>query len=317
MADGLSEYHHDNPHPEKVASREAAGVCRELVDTRPYLWRELCTIAQPGDKRPSAGGKGSEELTKGGPLTLRRTAGCRLADGSTAFFVPCWKSATLPQTMLCCVWIRMLAANSYDRQIGEAARVLADGGVVAYPTDTVYGLGADIHNPEAIERVFEIKGRPADAPLPVLLSGVEQLTAVVDSPPNAAYELADRFWPGALTLVMRTSLSLPSALLREGRVAVRVPDDPMCRRLIERLGSPITGTSANKTGGPAATAADEVRAQLGDTVDYILDAGRSGGSLPSTVVEVDEAGLRILREGAIPSEDVLSAWSELPTRQGS
>lgn len=219
--------------------------------------------------------------------------------------------------MLCCVWIRMLAANSYERQIGEAARVLADGGVVAYPTDTVYGLGADILNPEAIERVFEIKGRPADAPLPVLLSGVEQLATVVDSSLDAARELADHFWPGALTLVMRTSLSLSPALLREGRVAVRVPDDPMCRRLIEKLGRPITGTSANKTGGPAATTADEVRAQLGNAVDYILDAGRSGGGLPSTVVEVDETGLKILREGAIPSEDILSAWSELPTRQGS
>ena len=218
--------------------------------------------------------------------------------------------------MLCCVWIRMLAANSYARQIGEAARVLADGGVVAYPTDTVYGLGADILNPEAIERVFEIKGRPADAPLPVLLSGVEQLATVVDSPPKAAYELAERFWPGALTLVMRTSVSLPAALLREGRVAVRVPDDPMCIRLIESLGRPITGTSANKPGCPTATTGDEVRAQLGDTVDYILDAGRSGGGLPSTVVEVDEAGLRILREGAIPAEDVLAAWRKIPTPQG-
>ena len=206
----------------------------------------------------------------------------------------------------------MLAANSYDHQIGEAARVLADGGVVAYPTDTVYGLGADIFNPEAIQRVFEMKGRPADAPLPVLLSGVEQLAAVVDSPPNAAHELAGRFWPGALTLVMRTSISLPAALLREGRVAVRVPDDPMCRRLIERLGRPITGTSANRTGCPAATTADEVRAQLGDVVDYIFDAGRSGGGLPSTVVEVDEVGLRVLREGAVPFEDVLAAWNELP-----
>lgn len=217
--------------------------------------------------------------------------------------------------MLCCLWIRMLAANSYDRQIGEAARVLANGGVVAYPTDTVYGLGADILNPAAIERVFEIKGRPADAPLPVLLSSVEQLAAVVDAPPDAARELAGRFWPGALTLVMRTSVSLPTALLREGRVAVRVPDDPMCRRLIERLGRPITGTSANKTGCPAATTADEVRSQLGDVVDYILDAGRSGGGLPSTVVEVDEAGLRILREGAVPSEDVLAVWSELRTHR--
>jgi L-threonylcarbamoyladenylate synthase len=187
---------------------------------------------------------------------------------------------------------------------------------VAYPTDTVYGLGADILNPEAIERVFEIKGRPADSPLPVLLSGVEQLAAVVDTPPDSALELAGRFWPGALTLVMRTSLSLPAALLREGRVAVRVPDDPLCRRLIERLGRPITGTSANKTGCAAATTGDEVRAQLGDTVDYILDAGRSGGGLPSTVVEVDEAGLKILREGAIPSEDILAAWSKIPTAQG-
>jgi L-threonylcarbamoyladenylate synthase len=219
-------------------------------------------------------------------------------------------------TMLCSLWIRMLAANSYDRQIGEAARVLANGGVVAYPTDTVYGLGADILNPDAIERVFEMKGRPADAPLPVLLSSVEHLAAVVDSPPDAALELADRFWPGALTLVMRTSRSLPAALLREGRVAVRVPDDPICRRLIERLGRPITGTSANKTGCPAANSADGVRAQLGDVVDYILDAGLSGGGLPSTVVEVDEAGLRILREGAIPSEDVLTAWSGLRTPQG-
>lgn len=286
---------------------------------RSYLWRELCTIAHPGDKLFSAAGKGKEKLTGGGPHTSQRTTGCCLADCSSRLFGEVAQSATLQSTMLCCVWIRMLAANSYDRQIGEAARVLADGGVVAYPTDTVYGLGADILNPEAIERVFEIKGRPADAPLPVLLSGVEQLAAVVDSPPNAAHELASQFWPGALTLVMRTSLSLPAALLREGRVAVRVPDDPMCRRLIERLGRPITGTSANKTGCPAATTGDEVRAQLGDTVDYVLDAGRSGGGLPSTVVQVTDDEVTILRQGAIPADVIRAALAECagPASQAS
>ncbi|MCK5586328.1 threonylcarbamoyl-AMP synthase, partial [Candidatus Bipolaricaulota bacterium] len=133
----------------------------------------------------------------------------------------------------------MLAANSYDRQVTEAARIVAEGGVVAFPTDTVYGLGADVRNEAAIQRVFDIKGRPSDAPLPLLLSDISQVPSVARDLVSAARDLAERFWPGALTLVVPAIPPFSAALVQDGFVGLRIPNDPFCLRLIERFGGPI------------------------------------------------------------------------------
>ncbi|MFW6102872.1 MAG: L-threonylcarbamoyladenylate synthase, partial [Chloroflexota bacterium] len=154
--------------------------------------------------------------------------------------------------MECCLWTRMFAAGVYDRRIQHAARVLADGGIVAFPTDTVYGLGVDIFNANAVERLREVKGRQETAPFPVLLAGIEQLETVVQPVPPEIDALTEKFWPGALTLVIPTSVALPQALLKDGAVGVRLPDDRICRRLIFKLGRPVTGTSANLSGQPPA-----------------------------------------------------------------
>ena len=204
----------------------------------------------------------------------------------------------------------MLVANSYDRQIGNAARVLSEGGVVAFPTDTVYGLGADINNPTAVDRIYEIKGRPKGSPLPVLISDISHLTEVVSDPEPFAIHLASLCWPGGLTLVLPTNLPLPSSLLQEGCVGVRVPDDPICIRLIERFGGPITGTSANRTGSPPATNAKQVKDQLGKSVDYILDAGDAQQAKPSTVVRVARGEVTLLREGVVSASAIMKTWDE-------
>lgn len=206
--------------------------------------------------------------------------------------------------------MRLLVANSYDRQIGDAARILAEGGVVAFPTDTVYGLGADIHNSAAVDRIYSIKGRPKGSPLPVLISDISRIGEVVDRPEPFALHLASLCWPGGLTLVLPTTLPLPEALLQDGFVGVRVPDDPICIRLIERFGGPITGTSANRTGSPPAVNARQVRQQLGSSVDYILDAGESQQAKPSTVVRVAGNEVTVLREGVVSAQAIMKTWTD-------
>jgi L-threonylcarbamoyladenylate synthase len=195
--------------------------------------------------------------------------------------------------------------------------VLRQGGVVAFPTDTVYGLGADIRNPAAVDRVYEIKGRPRGTPLPVLISDTGRINDVVNAPDPFALHLAERSWPGGLTLVLPTTIPLPESLLQDGCVGVRVPDDPICVRLIERFGGPITGTSANRTGSPPAINAKQVRQQLGSNVDYILDAGQAEQAKPSTVVRVTGGAVTVLREGVIPATSIMQAWHEYEASKAS
>ncbi len=204
----------------------------------------------------------------------------------------------------------MFVAGNYDRQIGEAARVLSEGGIVAFPTDTVYGLGADIHNHKAVQRIYEIKGRPKDAPLPVLIDDISSVTSVVSDPDPFALHLAGLCWPGGLTLVLPTNVPLADALLQDGCVGVRVPDDPFCLRLIRRFGGPITGTSANLTGRPPAVNAEQVRQQLGTAVDYILDAGEAQQKKPSTVVRVMGSTVDVVREGVVPTAAIMETWQK-------
>ncbi|MBI2936028.1 MAG: threonylcarbamoyl-AMP synthase [Chloroflexi bacterium] len=187
--------------------------------------------------------------------------------------------------------------------VTEAVSLVRQGGVVAYPTDTVYGLGADAFNEAAIEKVFAIKGRPLGMPLPLLLASAEELGQVTSETPPLVASLAARFWPGALTLVLPKGPRVPAALASRGwTVGVRVPDHPVPRELVRRLGSPITGTSANRSGGPEATTEEDVRRQLGGLVDLIIVGGPRPRGVTSTVLDLTGPAPRIVRAGAIPKE---------------
>jgi L-threonylcarbamoyladenylate synthase len=193
--------------------------------------------------------------------------------------------------------------NPNNRSI--ASILLRERGVIAYPTDTVYGLGAIVFNRSAVSTVFVIKGRQRDQALPVLVASESQLREVAADVSDEAMALAKRFWPGALTLVMKRHPQLPLNVTGGGdTVAVRLPDHPCPQSLISACGSPITGTSANKHGGPNPTTAAEVQRQLGSRLSLILDGGPSPLGVPSTVVDVTATLPRVLRQGAISIEEL-------------
>ncbi len=187
-------------------------------------------------------------------------------------------------------------------EIDRAVDCLRDGGVVAVPTDTQYALSVDAFNESAVERVFQMKGRPEGMALPLLISSAEVLDDVALDVPDVVSGLARRFWPGALTLVVRRADSIPS-VVTAGRntVAVRVPDHPAPREVSRILGRPITGTSANATGQPPLNSVADLRREFGDSLDYIVEGDAQGGH-SSTILDVTGERLEVLREGAIPAE---------------
>ena len=201
----------------------------------------------------------------------------------------------------------MTAQVVADDDAGRAAavRILRGGGLVALPTDTVYGIAVDISVAGGIERLFEAKRRPPDRAIMLLLADAGQAHGLAEWPPAAAV-LADAFWPGGLTLVLpqRHGVALPAALTG-GRqtIGLRVPDHPSPRALAAGVG-PLPVTSANVSGLPEAGTAAEILAQIGDAIDLILDGGPSRGGPASTVVDCTESVPRILRAGAVAPEDV-------------
>jgi L-threonylcarbamoyladenylate synthase len=191
-------------------------------------------------------------------------------------------------------------ALEVERRIAAAAAVIAGGGVVAFPTESSYGLAVDATSSAAVDRLFALKGRPPDKAVPVVIAGRQQLDQLVDLPlPAPVAHLAGRHWPGALSLVLPARAGLPPLLLAGGTtVAVRVPAHAWARRLCAASGCPLTATSANHSGEPPALDAAEVRRQLGDQV-HILDGGRLPGGPPSTLVEVIGGQLHVHRQGAV------------------
>ena len=203
--------------------------------------------------------------------------------------------------------VRVLKAEA-EGSLAEALAVLKGGGLVAYPSDTVYGLGAAASDERAVARVFAAKGRPSEKALPLLLADVEDMTPLCAEVPPAAKLLAERFWPGPLTLVLRRSPGFRSAAVGSGdSVALRVPDYSFLRELIRALGEPITGTSANRSGQPSCRTAREVGRTLGDAVDLIIDGGPCRVGQESTVVDITEDTPRIVREGVVSRREVQRA----------
>jgi tRNA threonylcarbamoyl adenosine modification protein (Sua5/YciO/YrdC/YwlC family) len=197
--------------------------------------------------------------------------------------------------------------------IDAASRAVQRGGLVILPTDTVYGIGADAFDPAAVRALLAAKGRGRDMPPPVLVSAASTLDALAVSVPAYARTLVEAFWPGPLTLVCHQQSSLQWDLGdTRGTVAVRMPDHPVARELLERTG-PLAVSSANRTGMPAATDADQAEEMLGDEVDVVVDAGPvddavlaggTGGGLASTIVDVTRTPGRVLRRGALSLEDL-------------
>jgi L-threonylcarbamoyladenylate synthase len=186
-------------------------------------------------------------------------------------------------------------------QIERGVGILRQGGVVAFPTETVYGLGVSIKIPQAAAGIYRIKGRAEIKALPLVLSHPEQLDEVAVGVPEVARLLGERFWPGPLTLVVNKSTLVPDTITSGGKtVAVRVSPHPIAIALVEGLGVPITGTSANRSGKRSPVTADEVRDQLGDIGElFIIDGGKCPGGIESTIIDVTGDVPVILREGAI------------------
>lgn len=195
--------------------------------------------------------------------------------------------------------------------IAKAIRILNEGGVVAIPTDTVYGLAASLAHPAAIERVFSIKGRSGTKAIPVLVSSESAMYKLAKDPHHVASVLAERFWPGGLTIVVEAEGAFPDAVLRGGgTVGLRMPDHPDALAIIEGLGGALAVTSANRSGEAEALTHDEVVFKLGSRIDHVVDAGRTPGTQPSTVVDATRNPPVVLRDGAIGRQAILAVLDE-------
>lgn len=191
--------------------------------------------------------------------------------------------------------------------IRRAAQVLRGGGVVAYPTDTLYGLAADPRNAVAVGRLFEAKGRASSLAIPLIASTLEQ-AAKAGELSDGDLRLAERFWPGPLTIVVPARPAIARELLGGGStIAIRVPAHPVATALAAELGFCITSTSANRSGQVPATTAEQVGIDLGGAIELVLDGGPSPGGPPSTIVELTTEGPRLVRAGAVAWERVLES----------
>jgi len=189
--------------------------------------------------------------------------------------------------------------------IQYALNILQAGGLVAFPTDTVYGLGALAFNNDAIESIYKAKDRPIEKAIPILVGDVDDLNMIADDIPDMARIFASRFWPGPLTCIVPKKQALPPAVSATSTVAVRIPDHPDARALLRAAG-PVAVTSANFSGGLSPSTAQEVYEQLNGRIPLILDGGKTPGGVPSTVVDCTGNEPIILREGPISLEDLLS-----------
>jgi L-threonylcarbamoyladenylate synthase len=208
------------------------------------------------------------------------------------------------------VEVLKISSDAPERHvISYAADFVKRGRVVGIPTDTFYALTADPFNLAAIERVFRIKGRAETKALPILVNSIEQAVTLVRDVPDAFLLLAHKFWPGALTLVVEATHRLPLKVTgNSGRVAVRWPNSRISTALIEAAGGPVTGTSANLSGFPSCTNAQQIVKQLGDRLPLVLDSGDTGGVLASTIVRIDGDTWTIAREGAIPESEIQKSF---------
>lgn len=208
-------------------------------------------------------------------------------------------------------------SSDLSKQIEKGITILHQGGIVAYPTDTVYGLGVSMTSRRAVERIYRVKQRPPDMALPLLVADISQIEALAETVSEVARELIRRFLPGALTIVLPASPAVPDIITAGGKtVAVRIPAHPVPLALIKGIGTPLVGTSANISGRPDPLTAVEVHEQLGNEVDLIIDDGEPCPGMVSTIVDATGEVPLILREGAISREEIEEVYKSNTTVKG-
>ena len=198
----------------------------------------------------------------------------------------------------------IVSANA-PTSIQQALEILNSGGLVAFPTDTVYGVGALAFNGTAVESIYAAKDRPVEQAIPILIADGSDLEKVGTNIPESAHKLASRFWPGPLTVLVPKMPTLPDSVSATETVGVRIPDHNVARALL-RVAGPMAVTSANISGQPSPSTAEEVFAQLGGRIPLIIDGGKTPGGVPSTLVDCTGGELKLLREGPISLEEILS-----------
>ena len=219
------------------------------------------------------------------------------------------KTAVVP-----CFCEGVVAPADVLQAIHGAVALLRAGQVVAFPTDTVYGVGAHAFHEEAVRRLYAVKERAASKAIPILIADVADLSRVASNIPTAAWQLAECFWPGGLTLVLPRSPALPDVLTAQGEtIAVRCPDHPVPLALIRELGAPLAVSSANLSGHPAPTTADQVAQQLAGRVPLILDGGECALGVPSTLIDLSVDPPRLVRVGAVPTDRLRRVLPHLVT----
>ena len=203
---------------------------------------------------------------------------------------------------------KISAAKPEADAVESAVQIIERGGVIVFPTTGLYGLGANALHADAVNRIFRIKERPSHRPILLLIADFADLNRLVLEVPASALQLIRTFWPGGLTLVFQAGDTLPTALTGgSGKIGIRLPVHPVARALVKRLGGPLTGTSANLSGGPGCSDIANLDAAVAANVDLILDAGPLKGGVGSTVVDVTAGKPVILREGAISEPQILAA----------
>lgn len=203
-----------------------------------------------------------------------------------------------------------------SRALEETISAVQHGGVIAFPTDTVFGLGASLRFPDALDRIFAIKGRDREKSLPVLLSSIDRISLVSPAPPEPVRRLLREFWPGGLTVVLPALPGLPPQVVApDGTVGVRVPDHSIALTLCERAGGALATTSANRSGEAPACSAGDITSQLDDGIAIVLDGGFAPCGEASTVIRVDGARITVIRAGSISPERIEQSWSRITAEQ--
>ena len=192
-------------------------------------------------------------------------------------------------------------------KLKKAIKCLKSGGIIAIPTDTVYGLGADPFNPSAVQKLYTVKGRPDGNPIPLVLSSVRDIHRFSRNLPDFFFHLTDRFWPGGLTIVIESKGLLPVLTAGGNTVGVRIPDNPLLLEILQAFGGPMAITSANLSGEPPATSPEEIGEELTSRIDLVVDGGKTPGPVPSTVYDISVSPPLVRRHGVISEEN---------TRQG-
>lgn len=194
----------------------------------------------------------------------------------------------------------------YDHNtIDRAVKIIKDGGVIAFPTRCLYGIGADAMNAKAVDKVFQIKKRPLDNPLLILIKGKEELREIVQEIPESANIIMDYFWPGKITIVFKAKkILLKNLTANSGKIGVRMPGNPISTAIVNKLSNPVTGTSANLSNEPGCLEISTIPPSLRKKIDLCLDAGTLKGGTGSTVIDVTCTPLTILREGEISAKEI-------------